>query len=92
MRKVTFFLMDVCPYCRQALKAIDELKSESERFRAVEFDRIEITREPEKAAGRDFYYVPAMFIGSAKIYEAQPGETYPECKEKVRAVLESAIG
>ena len=91
MRKVTFFLMDACPYCRQALKAIEELKSENELFQSVEFDQIEITRSPEKTGGYDFHYVPTMFIGGAKLYEARPGETYPDCKEKIRAVLESAV-
>lgn len=91
MQKITFFLMDLCPYCSQALKAIDEWKSENELYKLVKFEKIETTRNPERVAGYDFYYVPAMFAGTEKLYEAHPGETYPDCKEKVRAVLDAAL-
>ncbi|MBR1672269.1 MAG: glutaredoxin, partial [Fretibacterium sp.] len=32
MKKVTFFYLENCPYCKQARKALDELKAGDARY------------------------------------------------------------
>ena len=53
---------------------------------------IEESEDPVTADAYDYYYVPTMFIGDEKLYEAHRGETYEECKENVRRVFEAELG
>ena len=41
--------------------------------------------------GCPYYYVPSMFIGTEKLYEAQPGQSYDEIKSHVKAALDAAM-
>ena len=89
-KKITFFYMNGCPYCRNANIAIEELIQENPEYADIEIERIDEQNPPAGISGYDYYYVPSMFIGKEKIYEAQPGQQYEEIKEHVREVFESA--
>ncbi len=90
MKEITYFYMNGCPYCRQAEKAIKELKANRSDLADVEIRRINETEYPEIADKYNYYYVPTMYIGEEKLYEAHPGESYSECKAKVQAVMEAS--
>ena len=90
-KRITFFYMDGCPYCRNAERAIEELVREKPEYGRIEIDRINENDPPAGLSGYDYYYVPSMFIGREKIYEAHPGQQYEEIKEAVRGVFEKAI-
>lgn len=47
MKKITMFYLDGCPYCRNARKAIEELKNENPSFANIEIDMIEESEHPE---------------------------------------------
>ena len=89
-KKITFFYMNGCPYCRNANIAIEELIQENPEYADIEIERIDEQNPPAGIGGYDYYYVPSMFIGKEKIYEAQPGQKYDEIKEHVREVFERA--
>ena len=89
-KKVKFFYMDGCPYCRNANIAIEELIRENPAYGDIEIERINEQDPPAGLTGYNYYYVPSMFIGKEKIYEAQPGQQYDEIKEHVREVFEKA--
>ena len=89
-KKITFFYMNGCPYCRNANIAIDELIQGNPEYGDIEIERIDEQNPPAGLTGYDYYYVPSMFISKEKIYEAQPGQQYEEIKEHVREVLERA--
>ena len=89
-KKITFFYMNGCPYCRNANIAIDELTQENPEYGDIEIERIDEQNPPAGLTGYDYYYVPSMFISKEKIYEAQPGQEYEEIKEHVREVFERA--
>lgn len=89
-KKITFFYMNGCPYCRNANIAIEELIQENPEYADIEIERIDEQNPPAGISGYDYYYVPSMFIGKEKIYEAQPGQQYDEIKEHVREVFERA--
>lgn len=95
MKTITFLYLEHCPYCRNARKAMEELKGENAAYVEVlaRMERIEESKEPEKAVpfGKDYYYVPTMFVDGQKFYEAKPGESYEDCKEKVKAALQAAL-
>ena len=90
-KKVTYFYLPGCPYCRQADRAIEELKGKNPEYAAVEFERIDETARPEIANRYDYYYVPSMFIGEKKIYESHSLERPEECRAHVEEVFRKAL-
>ena len=92
MSNITYFYMRGCPYCRYADRAIDELAQENPLYAELQIGRIDENNPPKDLTGYyDYYYVPTMFVGDEKIYEAHPGQTYDEVREAVRNVFEKAV-
>ena len=91
-KKLTILHLDNCPYCHKARRALDELCEENPAYRGVAVEWIEEERESE-AAGRfaDYYYVPTIYAGAEKLYEAHPGDGYDKIKAEVRKALEAAL-
>ena len=54
MKKVTFFYLENCPYCKQARKALDELKAGDARYGTVTMDWIEESDHPDIAERYDY--------------------------------------
>jgi thiol-disulfide isomerase/thioredoxin len=90
MKKILAFYIDGCPYCRQARKAVDELKKETQ-YANLQIEWVNENQHPEISERYDYYYVPTMFVDDVKIYEAKRGETYEECRENVKRVFDSSI-
>lgn len=91
MKTITAFYLNGCPYCRNARAAIQELIEENPVYGTVPVEWYEETEHPDVVKGHSYYYVPSMFIGTERFYEAQPGQSYDEIKGHVRAVLDQAI-
>ena len=91
MKKVLLFHLDDCPYCHYARRALKELAGENPAYASVEVEWIEERRRPEIAKNYDYYYVPTIFFGEVKLYEAHPGESYEEVKEHIRAALDKVL-
>ena len=91
MKKVLAFRLEGCPYCRQAMKAVQELAAEDKKYASVVIDWVEENEHPEISAKYDYFRVPTMFVDDVKVYEAHPGEKYEECRENVGRVLEEAL-
>jgi thioredoxin 1 len=85
MKPVTMFITTWCPYCKNAISWIDELKKENPQFANIEVKIIDEDRNPELSKQFDYYYVPTYYIENNKIYEG--GKT----KDIIRAVFEKAI-
>ena len=90
MKKVTLFYMVGCPYCNNARKAVEELKREDERCAQVDIEWIDERKESALAEQYDYYYVPSIFLGKTKLYEASPSQNAQEIKESVRQALYAA--
>ena len=91
-KKLTILHLDNCPYCRKARRALDELCEENTAYRAVTVEWIEDERESEAASRyTDYYYVPTIYAGADKLYEARPGDDYETIKAEVRKALEAAL-
>lgn len=91
MKKITLFYLSDCPYCRNAKKALEELKTENSTYGEIDIEWIEESEQPELAGKYDYYYVPTMYVGNQKMYEAKPSESYAMCKENVKAVLDAVL-
>ena len=64
---------------------------ESPAYREIEIERIEEEEYPSVIANYYYYYVPCMFIGDSKIYEADPSQDYDDIKASVKRVFDLAI-
>lgn len=90
MKKVTFFYVQGCPYCRKAREVREELIRENPAYGEVPFEEIDEGKERALADRYDYYYTPAMFLGEEKLYEAHPGQSRQSIKENVKRLLERA--
>ena len=91
MKEILLFHLTNCPYCINARKAIEELQAEEPAFREIQIRWVEETQEPEMVKGRDYYYVPTIFFGEKKLYEARPGQDYQTIKSNVRSAFEETL-
>lgn len=92
MKKLTLFYLADCPYCHNARRALQELVKENPAYGEVETDWIEESERPDIAGQYDYYYVPTVFLGKDKLYEAHPSESYADCKKKLQKVLDAVLG
>lgn len=92
MKKITLFYLETCPYCIHAKSALAELQSENPAYKDVEIDWIEESRQPELADQYNYYYVPTIFAGDIKLYEADPSQDYASIKESIRTALDNVLG
>ncbi len=91
MKEIKLFHLEGCPYCVQAFKALRELTAEEPAYQSIPIRMFEENKDAEVVARYDFYYEPTMYVGEDKIYEAHPGESYAECREQVKKVLDLAL-
>lgn len=91
MKTIKLFFLTNCPYCHSARKALTELTGEKPAYREIEVDWIEESRQPDLAGQFDYYYVPSIFTGDKKLYEADPSEDYASIKENIRAALDAVL-
>ncbi len=89
--KLTLFYLEDCPYCHYARRAVRELAQEDEAFAQIGIEWVEESRRPEIAAQYDYYYVPTLFKGHEKLYEAHPSEGYEDVKARIRAAFDRAL-
>ena len=90
MKTLTMIEMEGCPYCANAHRAMEALRTEGYADVTVEF--IDENREPAKTqpfAGQ-YYYVPSIFLDGKKLYEAQPGQSYDKIFVEVKRAFDAA--
>ena len=85
MKKITMFLMESCPYCKQALRWMDELFAENEGYSDIEIEKIDELVHTDIAAGYDYYFVPTYYVGGEKLHEGAAS------LEKIRGVFDAAM-
>lgn len=86
MKSVKLFYLKNCPFCKKALRYIEELKAEHAELTAVEIEMIEESERPDVADKFDYYYVPTFYVDGVKEHE---GGIYPEEVERImRKALE----
>lgn len=86
MKPVKLFYLRTCPFCKKALRYIEEARAAHPELEAVEIEMIEESDEPEVADTFDYYYVPTFYVDGVKVHE---GGIYAEEVEKIlRSALE----
>ena len=85
MKNVKLFYLKHCPFCKKAIRYIEELKAQYAELASVEIDMIEESEQPDVADKFDYYYVPTFYVDGEKVHE---GGIYPE---EVEAILRKLI-
>lgn len=86
MKRVKLFYLKNCPFCKKAMRYIEELKAEHAELAAVDIEMIEESELPDVADKFDYYYVPTFYVDGVKEHE---GGIYPEEVERIlRKALE----
>lgn len=90
MKSVKLFHLTHCPYCVKAKEAILEL-CEDPKYESIPVESINEEEHPELAAQFNYYYVPTIFYGEEKLYEAQPGQKYGEIRKHIREAFDRIL-
>ena len=86
MKPVKLFYLKNCPFCKKALRYIEEARAAHPELAAVGIEMIEESEQPELADTFDYYYVPTFYVGGVK---GREGGGYPEEGGKIlRSALE----
>ena len=83
---VNLFYLRTCPFCKKALRYIDEAKAAHPELAAVAIEMIEESEQPAVADSYDYYYVPTFYVNGVKVHE---GGIYPD---EVERILRQALG
>lgn len=85
LKPIIMFTLKNCPYCKQALSWIDELKKSNAKFNSISITIIDERQHPEIAEKYDYYYVPTFYVDGKKIHEGAAS------KEIIQKILEMAL-
>ena len=85
MKKVLLFYFPACPYCRIAIKWIQQLQKEHPDLAQVHIEMVDERRQRDRAEQYDYYLVPTFYIDGKKVHEGIVS------KEIVRSVLQQAL-
>ena len=91
MAELTIFELAFCPYCRKAHKALKALREENPAYAGVEVRWIDENLHRGLADQYDYWYVPSVYQGERKLYEADPSQVYEEIKASLKAALDQAL-
>ena len=91
MKKLTIFYLQNCPYCRNAIRAVEEICAENPALKSVSIKWIEERQNPGLAEQYDYYYVPSVFLGKDKLYECNPADDYNAIKRYIQQAMNKAI-
>ena len=85
MKHIQLFYLKQCPFCKKALRYIEEAKAAHPELQSLQIELIEESEEPALADQYDYYYVPTFYIDGVKVHE---GGIYPE---EVEPLLRKAL-
>ena len=91
MKKVTWFYLNGCPYCRKAEQAYEALTAANPAYQNVVTERIEENAHPDIADRYDYYFVPSFFTEEEKVYEAARTDGYEEILAGLKKALDTAM-
>lgn len=90
MKKIVCFYLEGCPYCRAAKRAFEELCAENPAWQKISVEWVIDHDTPSELKNFDYYYVPTLYVGAEKFYEANPADDYEKIKSEVRKALSAA--
>lgn len=86
MKPVLLFVLESCPYCIQALRWMQELRTENAEYAGVKVSIVDEKLQPEIAKQYGYYYVPTYYVDEVRVHEGAA------TKDIIRSVFERALG
>ena len=91
MKELEVFYLRNCPYCRNAQRAVAELREDNPAYADIEIRWIEESEEPELAETRDYYSVPTIYLDGEKLYEAHFTHSYAVIRENFKEAFDRVL-
>ena len=91
MREIVVLELSNCPYCRQLERILEDWKDRPE-LKDVTFRWVDERKHPEISGRYSYYYVPSLFLGDRKLYEADPSHSEPVMRKLLEKQLLEALG
>ncbi|MST88167.1 thioredoxin family protein [Sharpea azabuensis] len=91
MKKITWFYMQGCPYCRNGEKAFAEILTEHPEYKDIPIQKVDERKEVAFADAHDYYYVPTLYLDEEKAYECSPQDSFNDIKQHFKEVLAKAF-
>ena len=85
MKEVKLFYLRECPFCKKALRYIEQAKSKHSELADIEIEMIEESEQADVANQYDYYYVPTFYIAGKKVHE---GGVFPD---EIEHILRQAL-
>ena len=85
MKPIKMFILRGCPYCRSALRWMDEWMKLNPAYRDFPLEVIDEAEDYETAKAHDYFLVPTWYVGDRKVYEGAA------TRDIVRDVFEEAL-
>lgn len=85
MKEVKLFYLRECPFCKKALRYIEQAKTKHSELADIEIEMIEASEQAALADKYDYYYVPTFYIAGEKVHE---GGIFPD---EVEQILRQAL-
>lgn len=85
MKDFKLFYLKSCPYCKRAMKYLEELREENPLYAQLELEMIEEKEQAALADTFDYYYVPTFYYKDEKLFEGAMK------KEDVQKVLQQVV-
>ena len=86
MKKITMFIIASCPYCRAALKWMDDLYAKNPSYKDLDIEIIDERIHPEISDKYDYTYVPTYYVNGEKMHDGVAS------LEKIQRVFDAAMG
>jgi len=80
-----------CPYCVSARRASEKLQKENKEYEKVEVEWIDENKVKDFPSWCDYYYVPTIFLGQNKLFEAHPGDSDEKIYKNVKDAFDKAL-
>ena len=84
MKKVLLFYFPACPYCRIAIKWIQQLQKEHPELAQADIEMVDERRQRDRAEQYDYYLVPTFYIDGKRCTKVSSAEI-------VHSVLQQAL-
>ena len=85
MKEVKLFYLRECPFCKKALRYIEQAKAKHSELADIKIEMIEESEQAALADKYDYYYVPTFYIAGEKVHE---GGIFPD---EVEQILRQAL-
>ncbi|TCT12986.1 thioredoxin-like protein [Natranaerovirga pectinivora] len=85
MKPILMFKLEACPYCKEALQWMEQVKKTKKEYEQLEITIIDEKLQPDVANDYDYYYVPTYYVDDIKVHEGVA------TKEIITKVFDSAL-